>query len=77
MNALLPEYECRCPYPHPQMEKGQDSGLCQSCGGIYDIRLYEARLRQYTPNYRFESVHDYLMVADPNYRALAESQSSQ
>jgi hypothetical protein len=70
MNALHEGYQCKCTYPHPQMEKGQDSGLCESCGMIYDERLYEARLRQYTPNYTFESLHDYLITVDPRYQAL-------
>lgn len=73
MNPLHPDYECKCPFPRPQMHLGQDSGLCESCGKIYDTRLYEARLRQYTPNYSFESLHDYLISVDPNYQALVES----
>jgi hypothetical protein len=52
------------------MVHGQDSGLCESCGKVYDVRLYEARVRQYTPNYLHESLHDYLMEVDPKYQAL-------
>jgi hypothetical protein len=42
---------------------------------VYDERLYEARLRQFTPNYTFENLHDYLLTADPKYAALAGSQT--
>lgn len=75
MTAVDERYICHCTNPHPKMEHGEDSGLCQTCNGIYDERLYEARLRQYTPNYNFENIHDYLMVADPNYVALVGSQT--
>jgi hypothetical protein len=70
MNALHEGYVCTCVHPRPQMEKGEDSGLCESCGKVYDERLYEARLRQYTPHYLFDSLHDYLMEVDPRYQAL-------
>lgn len=70
MNAVDPRYMCQCTFPHPHMEHGQDSGLCQSCSFIYDERLYEARLRQYTPNYTYDSIHEYLLDVDPNYKAL-------
>jgi rubredoxin len=75
MNALLDAYVCHCENPHPRLEHGQDSGLCQTCGMVYDERLYEARLRQFTPNYTFENLHDYLLTADPKYAALAGSQT--
>lgn len=70
MNALHPSYECHCEAPSPRKEMGQDSGLCQACGYIYDPNLYEMRLRQFTPNYTYESLDEYLRVADPAYRAL-------
>lgn len=70
MRALHEDYVCHCQHPHPKMEMGEDSGLCQTCNGIYDVRLYEARLRQYTPNYNYESLHDYLVAVDSHYREL-------
>ncbi len=54
------------------MVHGQDSGMCEACDMIYDERLYEARLRQYTPNYTYESLDDYLSAVDPRYAALPQ-----
>jgi hypothetical protein len=69
---LHQSYRCQCTVPRPRMEMGQDSGLCEGCTFIYDENLYERRLRQYTPNYTFETVHDYLMSRDPYYKLQVE-----
>lgn len=68
--ALHESYVCHCNVPRPRMEKGEDSGLCETCNGVYDENLYEKRLRQHVPDYHYETVHDYLMDASPHYRSL-------
>ena len=78
MNAVHDSYMCKCANPNPSLEAevngrkitGQDTGLCKTCGMIYDERLYETRLRQYIPNFTFETVDAYLREVDPRYAAL-------
>jgi hypothetical protein len=76
MNALHEAYECRCEHPHPQIVKGEDSGLCQGCGLIYDPRLYETRLRQHVKGWDYDSLDAYLREVDSNYRQLVATQST-
>lgn len=79
MNALHDSYRCQCTHPSPKLVMGEDSGLCASCGYIYDERLYEMRLRKYTPNFNGICGHsddseatldDYLRAVDPHYREV-------
>jgi hypothetical protein len=48
---------------------GEDSGLCSSCGLIYDERLYGYRLRTYVPSFHYGSVDEFLTSVDPSYRS--------
>lgn len=60
-------YICHCTVPTPLEHVGEDSGLCSSCGLIYDERLYGNRLRKYVPAFNYESVDEFLTKVDPGY----------
>lgn len=69
--TVIDAYQCHCETPKPLLKYGQESGICESCGGLYDENLYEMRCRQYESGWHYDTVHDYLMAVDPNYRALS------
>lgn len=62
-------YMCHCTVPTPLEHVGEDSGLCSSCGLIYDERLYGYRLRTYVPSFHYGSVDEFLTSVDPSYRS--------
>ena len=79
--TLNRRYTCGCIPPVPLLvEKygNEDSGLCESCGYIYDERLYVMRLRQHwsDPDNPIpegtEDLDTILRAIDPNYRAALE-----
>jgi hypothetical protein len=61
-------YVCECRVPRPLIHKGEDTGLCAACNGVYDEQLYEMRCRQHIPNFNFDTVEDYLRDKDPQYQ---------
>jgi hypothetical protein len=52
------------------MVQGEDSGLCQGCGFIYDERLYEMRLRQHVANLPEGDLDEILSQVDPRYQEV-------
>ncbi len=67
---LHPAYVCSCTVPVPKMHLGEDTGLCEACTMVYDENLYEKRLRQHTPGYTADNLHEFLKEVDPAYAAL-------
>jgi hypothetical protein len=72
--AIHPDYVCHCMVPVPLIDDWQqDSGLCQSCNGIYDERLYEMQLRKHQPDLPEDADLDTcLRKLSPRYKALVE-----
>jgi hypothetical protein len=72
---LHASYICGCatttPLIHACPQHGaEETGICSSCTGIYDERLFEARTRQHVENYHWDSVHEYLMEVQPHYKMI-------
>lgn len=70
---LHPSYECKCQNPRPKIHNGEDCGLCDICNMVYDINLYEMRLRQHVSNWNFETIDEFLREVDPRYRQLVSA----
>jgi hypothetical protein len=67
---LKAEYKCRCVTPRLQRHLKEDTGLCESCGFVYDENLYWMRIRQHVPNVTAKDLDEFLTQEDPNYAAL-------
>jgi hypothetical protein len=61
-------FVCNCRAPRPLIHKGEDTGLCAVCNGVYDEQLFEMRLRQHVSGYTYDTVEDYLRDKDPQYQ---------
>lgn len=70
MGRIKDQYICHCTIPVPRLHKGEDTGLCSACSGVYDENLYERRLRQNVPGWNYADVDEYIAAKDRSYAAL-------
>ena len=70
MAHLKAAYVCRCQVPRLQKHLGEETGLCEVCGMVYDEQLYWMRIRQHVSGVTAEDLDGFLEENDERYRSI-------